>query len=360
LLFAALSLPAATWAVRFNRRNLVAASALLWGAMTAFSGAAQSFLQLLAGRIGIGAGEAGAMPASHAMISDLYAPHERATAMAMWASGASIGIFLAFLIGGVVGQYLGWRAAFVACGLVTMLAGLVLRFSVAEPPRAPDAARDGLRDAPSSALARAALALLWRDGVLRHGTIAATVTAIISYGALSWIPSFLIRAHQLALAPAGLYLALVIGLGGGLVGALGGKLSDVLRGRDVRWSFWFVALAILAGKPLALIFYLVDDTMLALTAFILPGMLGGIYIGPALAVLHNRMPPTLRPTASALFLVFVNLVGLGLGPLCVGAMSQYVFSGPHALGHALAVMQLIGIWGALHFFVAGRKMAKSE
>src|SRR4051812_23115312 len=133
LLYAGLSISAATWAVRRNRRNLVAASALVWGAMTAFSGLAQSFWQLLAGRIGVGAGEAGAMPASHAMISDLYAPHERATAMAVWASGANIGVFLAFLAGGAIGQYYGWRAAFVACGLGTMFAALLTSVTVAEP-----------------------------------------------------------------------------------------------------------------------------------------------------------------------------------------------------------------------------------
>jgi predicted MFS family arabinose efflux permease len=292
------------------------------------------------------------------MISDLYAPHERATAMAIWAGGASFGIFLAFLVGGAIGQFVGWRAAFVACGLLTLAAGLLLRFTVAEPSRRTDTADEALGRASSTALTGATLALLWRDRVLRHGTIAATVTSIVSYGAVSWLPSYLVRAHGLALAPTGLYLALVIGLGGGIVGILGGKLSDVLRRRDLRWSLWFIALVIIAAKPFALTFYLSDNTVLALSAFVLPGMVGGVYVGPALAVLHNRVGATLRPTASALFLLVVNLVGLGLGPLCVGAMSQYVFSGSHSLGHALAVMQLIGLWGALHFFVAGRELAK--
>jgi predicted MFS family arabinose efflux permease len=361
LLYAGLSISAATWAVRHNRRNLVAASALVWGAMTAFSGLAQSFWQLLAGRIGVGAGEAGATPASHAMISDLYAPHERATAMAVWASGTNLGVFLAFLAGGAIGQYYGWRTAFMACGLATMLAAVVTSLTVAEPARAPDAARERLRTAPSLALVRATLALIWRDAVLRHATLAATVTSIISFGAVSWIPSFLVRAHQLEVARVGLYLAIVIGVGGGITGILGGKLTDILRRRDLRWSLWFIALAILATKPLSLIFYLADDTTLALSAFVLPGIAGTIYVGPSLAVLHNRMPPTLRPSASALLLICVNLIGLGLGPLCVGMMSQWLFAASsHSLGYALAVMQIAGLWGAVHFFLAGQKMGRSE
>jgi predicted MFS family arabinose efflux permease len=358
LLYALLSFPAAVLAVRSNRRNLAAAAALVWGAMTAFSGLAQSFWQLLAGRIGIGAGEAGAMPASHAMISDLYGPHERATAMAVWSGGASIGIFLAFLAGGAVGQYFGWRIPFVICGLATMAAGLMLRFTATEPQRAEAGA--SLRRSPSLPLVNLTLARMWHDPVLRHVTIAATVTSIVSYGAVSFMPSFLVRAHQLSVAAVGLYLALVLGLGGGIIGILGGKLSDLLRRRDVRWSLWFVALAILVSKPFSLTFYLVGDTALALGAFVLPGVLGGIYVGPTLAVLHNRVPPTLRPSASALLLVFVNLIGLGLGPLCVGAMSEYLFSGPHALGYALAVLQILGLWGAVHFYLAGRALAKGE
>jgi hypothetical protein len=125
-------------------------------------------------------------------------------------------------------------------------------------------------------------------------------------------------------------------------------------------SLWFLALVILTTKPLSLVFYLAGDTTLALCAFVLPAIAGTIHAGPALAVLHNRVPPTLRPTASALFLIFLNLVGLGLGPLCVGMMSQWLFAGSsHALGYALAVMQIAGVWGAVHFLVAGQKMASS-
>lgn len=145
VLYAALSLPAAIWAVHHNRRDLIALSVVVWGAMTVVSGLAQSFWHLLIGRIGIGVGEAGATPASHALISDVFAPHERATAMAVWASGVNIGVFAAFVIGGHLGQCYGWRTAFVACGLATVLAALVLRLTVVEPPRTPDADGGRLR-----------------------------------------------------------------------------------------------------------------------------------------------------------------------------------------------------------------------
>lgn len=110
VLFAGMSIPAAIWAVHASRRNLIAVAAAFWGGMTFLSGLAHSYWALIVGRIGVGLGEAGAMPASHALISDLYKPHERGGAMAAWSSGVNIGVFLAFLLGGMIGQMFGWRA----------------------------------------------------------------------------------------------------------------------------------------------------------------------------------------------------------------------------------------------------------
>jgi hypothetical protein len=88
----------------------------------------------------------------------------------------------------------------------------------------------------------------------------------------------------------------------------------------------------------------------------LPALFANVYVGPVLAVLHDRVASTLRPAASAVFLMIVNLVGLSLGPLLVGMMSQWVFAadGARSLGYALAVMQVAGLWGVAHFLVAGR------
>lgn len=357
VIYAGLSVPAAIWAVRYNRRNLIALSVALWGAMTALSGLAQTFWQLLLGRIGIGVGEAGATPATHAIISDVFGPHERATAMAIWASGVNLGIFAAFLIGGYVGQYYGWRTAFVACGLATIVAAMVMRITVREPPRAPDAAGEPLRRAPSLALLGTTLRLMRQDSALLHAMIGATITAAVSFGGLVWVPSFLVRAHGMEISEVGSYLALVIGLGGALFVTLGGLMSDALRRRDIRWSIAFAGVLLIGAKPLTLTFYLADSTTVALVAFILPGMVATVFVGPALALLHNRVPPTLRPTASAVFLLTVNVIGMSFGPLVVGMMSQWLFAGSNdSLGQALAVLQVVGIWGAMHFIIAGQRL----
>jgi MFS family permease len=355
-LYTTLSIPAAVWAVNHSRRNLIAAAAAVWGGMTALCGAAHSFGQLFLARLGVGVGEAGGIPPSHAIISDLYPPGERATAMAIWSSGNNIGIFAAFLFGGIIAQRFGWRMAFVAAGAFTVLCALLVRLTVREPPRAAHSVATALR---SRGQVRESCRLMWQDPVLRQVCVGAIITAAVGYGALAWIPSYLARSHQLSLEARGFYLAVVIGLGGALGTWLGGYYSDALRRRDIRWSLWLVAAIFIGSKPFSMGFYLLDNTALALALFAVPAAVGAIFMGPSVAVLHDRVPVARRPIVSAIFLMLINFIGLGLGPFITGAISQLVFAsaGEHSLRYALVVMQIAGIWGGLHYWLAGRHLA---
>ena len=133
-LYTVLSVPAGVWAASHSRRNLIAAAAALWGAMTIACGFVPSFPQLVLARLGVGVGEAGGLPPSQAWVSDLYKPGERATALATLAAAVNAGVFLAFLVGGYVGQRYGWRIAFVVAGLPPLMLALLLRFTVREAP----------------------------------------------------------------------------------------------------------------------------------------------------------------------------------------------------------------------------------
>jgi len=359
-IYSVLSIPAAVIATRGSRRNLLVASAAVWGAMTIMCGYAQNYWQLLAARLGVGLGEAGGMPPSHVMISDLYRPEERATAMSVWAAGINGGIFFAFLFGGVIGQFYGWRTALIGAGILTMLAALVARLTVREPPRVHDHPAQKIAQGRPVSLLRQMLDVAMRDAAIRHITIGATLACVVGSASLVWIPSFLMRTHGLNIAGIGIYLAVVVGIGGAFGTWLAGAASDRVRKRDIRWSLWLIGVTLLATKPFAFGFLLVDNTALALALFVLPATLGAAYVGTSIAVLHNRVPAELRPMASALFLLVINFVGYGFGPLLTGALSDFVFDsfGTDALRYSLATIQCAAIWGALHFYWAGRQLAR--
>jgi len=356
--YSALSIPAAVIAARHSRRNLLAASVAVWGLMTFLCGLAQSYGQLLVARFGVGVGEAGGMPPSHSMISDLYRPEERATAMSVWASGINGGIFVAFLFGGVVGQFYGWRAALIGAGLLTILAAILVRLTVGEPARSHDTPVQRIGQGKPASLLKQTLDVAMRDGAVRHMTFGATLACIVGSAWLVWVPSFLIRTHDMSIAGVGAYLAVTVGIGGGFGTWLAGAASDRARSRDVRWSLWLIGVIMLATKPFAFGFLLVDNTAAALALFVLPAVLGGAYVGTSIAVLHNRVPAELRPMASALFLLIVNFVGFGFGPLLIGALSSLAFDGfgTDALRYSLAASQCVAIWGALHFYFAGQRI----
>ena len=120
--YSTLGIPLARLADRFDRARILTWSVALFSLMTALCGVAASYWQLLLARIGVGVGEAGTNPPSHSMIADLYPVDRRSTAMAIFALGPCLGVLLGFLVGGWLGQILGWRAAFLVAGV----AGLVV------------------------------------------------------------------------------------------------------------------------------------------------------------------------------------------------------------------------------------------
>jgi MFS family permease len=135
IFYVTLGIPIASLADKRNRRNIVAISLGLWSVMTAFSGMARNFIQLLFARIGVGVGEAGGSPPAHAMISDYFHPEKRATALSIYSTGIYIGILVGFLMGGYLNQHLGWRTAFFALGIPGIIFSLLFYTTVKEPRR---------------------------------------------------------------------------------------------------------------------------------------------------------------------------------------------------------------------------------
>ncbi|MCW8926271.1 MAG: MFS transporter, partial [Xanthomonadales bacterium] len=128
-------IPIARWADKSVRRSIIAFSLAVWSFMTAISGMTQNFLQLLLARMGVGVGEAGGSPPAHSMISDIFKPTFRATALSIYSIGIYIGILIGFLLGGWIAEFFGWRLAFLVVGVPGLILALVVRFSVQEPVR---------------------------------------------------------------------------------------------------------------------------------------------------------------------------------------------------------------------------------
>ena len=358
LFYATLGMPMAMWADRRNRRNLIAFSISLWSAMTVACAAAGQYWQLLVARIGVAVGEAGSNPPSHSIIADLYQPAERATAMAIFGLGVNFGIMFGFLIGGWVNDWVGWRWAFVIAGAPGLLIALAVRFTMKEPPRG---LSDGLTYEVQPPPFFLVVRTMWRDNRIRQLLLSNALISMAGYAAIAWAPVYFQRIHGFSTSESGTFLALGIGLGGGLGTFLGGALADKLSKISEGWRAWIVSFSILAYLPAGYLCYQSIDPFWAIFWFTGPAALGGVYIGVNFAILQSLAPVEMRAVMASINLFVLNIIGLGLGAFSVGMISDLMSptTGVDSLRYGLMFTLLLMLWGGIHQTRLGFLLNKS-
>ncbi len=353
LIYVTAGIPIAYWADRGVRKNIIALSLAVWSAMTALSGLAQNFTQLLMARVGVGLGEAGGSPPAHSIISDYFPPEKRGTAMSIYSSGLYLGILLGYVIGGMVADAVGWRTTFMLLGIPGVLFALLLAVVVKEPPRGQwedpriNAYKPTLKDTVNVLLSSRTFCLL---------ALATAVGNFGGYGTGNFAASLYLRIHGLSLTEVGLLLAVAGGLSGMIGTFLGGYLADRFGARDKRWYLWVPMWGALLSLPASLVYFLTDNTMLAICGQFLATLSFSTFLGPCLAISHTLVHPAMRAFTSAVLFFVLNLIGLGLGPLTTGLISDALSAeyGVDSLRYAMVIVSLIGSTSALLFYAASR------
>lgn len=355
LFYVTLGIPVARLADRSNRKNIVAISLALWSFMTALSGSVANFFQLLLARIGVGVGEAGGSPPSHSMISDYFPPERRATALSIYSVGIYIGILVGYIAGGWLDQLYGWRIALMALGVPGILYAIILYFTVEEPERGRyDQQKRGTEDDKDSFGDVVRYLFSKRTFVLL--AVGCGLHAFGSYGVGNFFPSFLARVHQMPIGEIGTWLGLCTGIGGGIGTFLGGYLCDKYGKENLRYYLWIPALTEILSLPFAVGAFFLGNTTLAMACFFLMTLIGSLYLGPMIAVSHNLVKPSQRAMASAILFFVLNLIGLGLGPLVMGALSDALQPslGAQSLRYAFCLTFVTGLIVMVLFYSAGK------
>lgn len=319
IFYATLGIPIAMWADRGNRKNIIVLATVLWSIMTAVCGLAGNFWQLALARVGVGVGEAGGSPPTHSILSDMFSPRTRATALAVYTMGAPLGLLVGLYGGSLVAETHGWRAAFYALGVpglaIALLAGLTLR----EPSRG---AIEGHADTVRAPPFRDVVKHILSQRSLVHAFAGATLTTLVGYAGVVWWPTFIMRSHGLSMADMTLFLALVFGIAGAGGVFAGGYFADLLSRRDVRWMPRMVAVAIVIGLPFGAATYLIDSSVIVFVLIGVPAFVGGVYLPPTYAMTQGLVGVRMRTVASALLLFSINFVGMSVGPWLTGYLSD--------------------------------------
>lgn len=363
LFYVTLGLPIARLADKTNRVTIISISLAIWSGFTAFFGLAQNYAQLLLMRIGVGIGEAGCSPPSHSLISDYFPPNKRATALAVYALGIPLGSTIGIWSGAYLFKLLDdWRMAFIVVGLVGLAFAVVVKLTLPEPPRGVFDTKRKAELPPLMEVVRA----LSRKPSFWCLSLAGAFASLVSYSLFPWIPSYFVRVHYVgvpvpeAIAAIALPFGLIVGIAGSLGTTLGGRLADRFAAKDLRAYCYVPALASAACVPLFWLAFLMPTVSTSWLALILPFMLTTVWYGPLFATIQNLVAPGMRAMASAVMLLVVNLIGLGLGPVIAGAISDAMAAefGAESVRYALLAMVTFFFVAAGLFFAAGRTIRK--
>lgn len=317
--YASVGLPIAWLADRTHRIRLISAACAVWSVFTALSGAATSFATMALARIGVAAGEAGGVSPSYSVLSDYFPKARRGLALGVFTIGAPVGLMIGTVLGALVSDAFSWRWAFVILGLPGILVGALLLLFVREPQR-------GRLDLQASNTAPAVRPFDAAKAVLTTPTLllltaGAAATSFGGYGLYQWIPSFLQRSQGLALDTVGALLGPVFLVG--ILGAVGGGwIADRIGRTHISAYAYVPAISTALASPGFMAAVLVRDGQLSLLLLVLPVSLSYAWLGPGLAAAQTLSNPQMRAQTAAIIAFFNNLIGFGLGPLFVGALSD--------------------------------------
>jgi len=357
LFYTALGIPIALLADRSNRTTIMTVALVTWSAMTAVCGYAQNFWQLFLARLGVGVGEAGGVAPAYSLVADYFPPHQRARALGVYSFGVPIGSALGIVFGGFIAHHVDWRTAFIVVGAAGVVIAPVFKWVVREPVR-------GRHDAQGGAGATVGLGEVLRVLAGKPAfwglSLGAAASSMIGYGLFFWLPSFFVRSHGMSLLDASAYFGAIL-LVGGIAGIwMGGWAADRFGAVRRRAYAIIPAVAFLATVP----FYVGAVTSSSLVAsfalFLIPTALGLAWLGPVLSAIQHVVPPGMRATASAIFLFVNNLIGLGLGTVALGALSDALalHYGADSLRYAILAGNGFYLVAAALFLLSARRLEK--
>jgi MFS family permease len=371
IVYTLLGFPLARAADRHNRPWIIGGCLAAWSGFTIACGFARNYVQLAIARAGVGIGEAGCNPAAHALIADYTPKEKRASALAFYAMGTPIGALLGLAMGGYLADAFGWREAFVVAGLPGVVFALIAVFTLKEPRRMLRAA--GPAAAAELATFSQTVRYLARKEAFWCLAVGAGIRAWVGYGHAAFVPSFFYRVHGADIAElaarfgmktqtfTGIAIGLITGVGGAFGSWLGGRIADHWGAKDLRVFGAVPAIATIVAAPFTLLAFTTGNGALGLAALFIPYTLGTLWYGPVYAAAQGMVPPQMRAMSASILLFVINFLGLVLGALSIGAMSDFA---NHQLGlgaaegirWALIASTLIATAAALLFWLARRRV----
>jgi predicted MFS family arabinose efflux permease len=314
-LYSTLAIPLAVVADKTSRSWVITLSMIVWSGFTALCGFAGGFWHLFFARLGVGVGEAGGVAPSYALISQYFPPEKRARAISIYSMGIPLGLACGVLFGAAIAKAVDWRAAFIVVGVAGAIVAPIFRLVVKEPPKAAVPATGRV---PVGAV----FAILAKKPSFWFMAFASAMSSTAGYGLAFWTPSILIQSFHFDLTVVSWFVGSLLLLGGVTGVLLGGVLADRLGKGDRGAYAWVSSLSWLITAPLFIAGFLSTSPVVAWCFLLVPNALNILFVGPLTTATQHLVPPQMRATAAACFLLINNLIGIGAGAWLLGGLSD--------------------------------------
>lgn len=362
IFYTTLGIPLAAVADRWNRSKLIAIAISIWSAMTILCGLAANFIQLFLARCGVGIGEAGSSPASHSLIADLFPPDKRSGALGILGMAVPIGSFVAYTAGGWMVENLGWRWAMIIAGAPGILLGLIIWFTVPDP-KGDKSIKYALRPRPGETGIRQAMAELSKKPAYWYLVVSGIVIQFIAYGMASFYAGLFVRVHNIGYTELGIKLGVMTAIVGGFGAWFGGRVGDWMNRKTPAGALIASAAMLVLAVPGIYFTVYAPTADIAILMLSVSTFAFTFYYGPNFAAIQTLATDQTRAMAPAIWLFFTGLVGLGLGPVFVGTLSDYFAGGVATedgapLQKAIAITGTLSLLGAFTFWRAQAWIAR--
>ncbi len=351
VLYTVAGIPLGYIADRGNRRRLIAIGITGWSAMTAVCGLAPNYLSLFLARVGVGIGEATLSPAAYSLLSDYFRKDKLGRAVAVYSIGVPLGSGIALMLGGLIvdmatkmppvdlpgiANAAPWRLVFFMAALPGLAIALLMLL-VREPARkGARAARRGFGGV---------FAFVWQ-----HRTtfgphfLGLSMLTLVIYGYMAWVPTFFARSHGMAPAAAGFWFGVILAAGGAIGLLMGGTLADRLfkSGRKDAHLIT-ILIATIGAAPFLILAPIASSPTLAFLCLAPAMLIASMHGGVAGAALQLITPNRFRAQVTALYFFVANLIGFGLGPTAVAAITDYGYGRDDALAWSMVIVATIAL-----------------
>ena len=367
LFYSIMGIPIARWADNGNRVAVITVTTALWSGAVALCGFASSFMQLLLARVGVAVGEAGCMPPAHSLIADNFARAERPKAVGLYMQGSNLSMLIGYFLAGWLSLRYGWQTMFKLLGLPGIVLAILAWFSLREPRRQQPGVQASLAGSAATPVQPApqytvteVIVTLWNNVTFRYLWLTFSIMSFFSHGVVQWQPTFFIRTFGMRTDELGVWLTVIYGVGGALGTYLGGMLAsryarnnETLQLRATGWLYAGYGV-LMAGVLLS------PDKYVAIALNTLGTIGASMGSGPLFGTIQTVVPERMRAMSISLIYLLGNLIGMGLGPLAVGALSDFLnpWAGDGSLRYTLLILCPVSLWGSWYLFLAARSAAR--